>query len=75
MVLLDVCSFFRISADGSFGTEALSRVYKKWDEKKRDNGAPLEPGDGGPKFTTGVRGRVNAVSLNSSRIDTMLEGF
>jgi len=65
----------KITADGSFGTEGMNRVYSTWDTYKRDNGKPMETGDRGLKFTTGPRGRVPAVSLNSSRIDTMLEFY
>ena len=65
----------RLTSDGSFGNDTNARVYKTWVDPKRGNQRQTGQHDNGPVNTAGPRGRVNAVGLNSGRIDTIVPGF
>jgi len=65
----------RLTADGSFGNDTNARVYKSWADPGRGSMRSTGQADGGPVNTCGPRGRVNAVGLNSGRIDTIVPGF
>jgi len=66
----------KLAEYNSFGTAASERVYKSWanDPSRGSRRATGQP-DAGPVKSFGPRGRVPAVSLNSGRIDTMLERY
>jgi hypothetical protein len=65
----------KISSDGSFGSEATERVYKSWSGMNRGKNMSTGQIDGGAVNTSGPRGRVPSVGLNSGRIDTIVQGF
>ena len=60
----------------SFGQDHGQRVYNSWaNDKSRGKQRNTGQIDRGPVNSFGPRGRVPAVSLNSGRIDTMLERY
>mmetsp|Transcript_28742 Transcript_28742/g.37116 ORF Transcript_28742/g.37116 Transcript_28742/m.37116 type:complete len:256 (+) Transcript_28742:248-1015(+) len=65
----------KISTDGSFGNEATERVYKSWSGLNRGKNMSTGQMDGGAVNSSGPRGRVPSVGLNSGRIDTIVQGF
>jgi len=57
----------------NFGTSGHDRLYRSWKADKRNSG---HPGgfDGGPRFTSGPRGKAGGVGLNSGMIMVNLDG-
>ena len=66
----------KLAEYNSFGTAHGARVYASWaDDRSRGARRGTGQPDRGPAKSFGPRGRVPAVSLNSCRIDTMLERY
>lgn len=66
----------KLAEYNSFGTAHGARVYASWaDDASRGARRATGQPDRGPVKSFGPRGRVPAVSLNSGRIDTMLERY
>jgi hypothetical protein len=65
----------RLSGDGSFGNSAYERVYKDWSSVAQGKNRRTGEVDGGAVASSGIRGRVPAVGLNSGRIDTIIGGY
>lgn len=62
----------RLSADGSFGNSTTERVYKDWSKDTRGRNRSTGEVDGGAVASSGPRGRVPSVGINSGRIDAIV---
>mmetsp|Transcript_31349 Transcript_31349/g.70430 ORF Transcript_31349/g.70430 Transcript_31349/m.70430 type:complete len:282 (+) Transcript_31349:90-935(+) len=56
----------------NFGTSGHDRIYRSWKQDTRNSGHTVSF-DGGPRFTSGARGKVAGVGLNSGLIMVSLD--